>query len=387
MDAVRNPFAPGAGTTTPELAGREDLLEAASVALQRLGRARSARGLVLTGLRGTGKTVLLNALERQAEALDYETAFIEAPEDVALQSLLYPKLRQAMTRFSKAEAARKFAHRGMRTLRSFASVFRLEHEGVTLSVDPEPGSADSGKLELDLTDVFLRLGETAKAAGRGWALCLDELQYLSKDELAALIVALHRCTQRDLPVIMFGAGLPQIAALSGNAKSYAERLFDFRTIGPLGANASQRALREPIADEDEAITEEALQAIYTITRGYAYFLQEWGYQCWNAADSSPIGIEDVEQATPRAFARLDDSFFRVRFDRLTPSERAYVRAMASLGEGPYRSGDVADALGRNSTSLAPTRASIIRKGMIYSPSHGDIDFTVPMFEGYLERNP
>lgn len=387
MDAVRNPFAPGAGTTPPELAGREDLLEAASVALQRLGRGRSARGLVLTGLRGTGKTVLLNALERQAEALDYETAFIEAPEDVALQSLVYPKLRQAMTRFSKAEAARKFAHRGMRTLRSFASVFRLEHEGVTLSVDPEPGSADSGNLELDLTDVFLRLGETAKAAGRGWALCLDELQYLSKDELAALIVALHRCTQRDLPVIMFGAGLPQIAALSGNAKSYAERLFDFRTIGPLGANASQRALREPIADEDEAITEEALQVIYTITRGYAYFLQEWGYQCWNAADSSPIGIEDVEQATPRAFARLDDSFFRVRFDRLTPSERAYVRAMASLGEGPYRSGDVADALGRNSTSLAPTRASIIRKGMIYSPSHGDIDFTVPMFEGYLKRNP
>ena len=387
MDAVRNPFAPGAGTTPPELAGREDLLEAASVALQRLGRGRSARGLVLTGLRGTGKTVLLNALERQAEALDYETAFIEAPEDVALQSLVYPKLRQAMTRFSKAEAARKFAHRGMRTLRSFASVFRLEHEGVTLSVDPEPGSADSGNLELDLTDVFLRLGETAKAAGRGWALCLDELQYLSKDELAALIVALHRCTQRDLPVIMFGAGLPQIAALSGNAKSYAERLFDFRTIGPLGANASQRALREPIADEDEAITEEALQVIYTITRGYAYFLQEWGYQCWNAADSSPIGIEDVEQATPRAFVRLDDSFFRVRFDRLTPSERAYVRAMASLGEGPYRSGDVADALGRNSTSLAPTRASIIRKGMIYSPSHGDIDFTVPMFEGYLERNP
>ena len=361
------------------------MLKASDVALQRLLQGRAARGLILTGLRGTGKTVLLNTLERRADALDFETAFIEAPETANLEALLFPKLRQAMTRFSTVEAARSIAHRGLKTLRSFASVFKLEHEGITLSVDPEAGSADSGNLELDLTDVFLRLGEAAQAAGRGWALCLDEIQYLSQRELAALIVALHRCTQRNLPVILFGAGLPQIAALSGNAKSYAERLFDFRTIGPLDARASRQALADPIAEEGETITDEAIDGIYDRTQGYAYFLQEWGYQCWNTAETSPISADVVEAATPLAFARLDDSFFRVRFDRLTPAERDYVRAMAGLGSGPYRSGDVAAALSRTAGSLAPTRASIIRKGMIYSPSHGNIDFTVPMFDGFLAR--
>ena len=386
MDEVRNPFAPGAGTTPPELAGRADLLSAADVALQRLLRGRSARGLILTGLRGTGKTVLLNALERRASELNYETAFIEAPEGTSLQAMLYPKIGQALRRFSTVEQARTVAHQAMKTLRSFASVFNLEAGGVTLSVDPEPGSADSGNLELDLTDVLLRLGEAAKAAGRGWALCLDEIQYLQEPELAALIVALHRTTQRDLPVILFGAGLPQLAGISGDAKSYAERLFDFRGIGPLSPEESRTAIAEPIVDEGETIEDDALEKITVLTQGYAYFLQEWGYQCWNIADVSPITAQDVDAATPRALARLDDSFFRVRFDRLTPSERDYVRAMATLGDGPYRSGDVADVLGRTVGSLAPTRSSVIKKGMIYSPAHGDVDFTVPMFAQYLKRS-
>lgn len=385
MDPVRNPFAPGAGSQPPELAGRDAIIESADIALQRLLRGKHDKSQILLGLRGTGKTVLLNKIEQTAEDHRFLTSFIEAPENKTLAELLFPRMHHVLRKLSIMEDAKKLAQDGMRALRSFGAIFKINIEEFSIGIDPEPGVADSGNLEYDLIDLFLRIGAAAKAAGRGWALFIDELQYLSDAELGALIVAIHRVNQRQLPIIMFGAGLPQIAALSGNAKSYAERLFDYPPIGPLDDEAASAAIRQPIESEDEKITEGALAQIAKQTKGYPYFLQEWGYQCWNLADQSPIDDADIKSATRAALKRLDAGFFRVRLDRLTPKERDYVMAMAKLGEGPYRSADVADMLGDSIQSLGPRRAQIINKGMIYSPSHGDIDFTVPMFDDFLRR--
>jgi hypothetical protein len=266
------------------------------------------------------------------------------------------------------------------------SVFKVSYGELDISVDPEPGVADSGNLEIDLGDLFVRVGEAAKAANKGWTLLIDEVQYLKQPDFAALIVAIHKCNQRSLPVLFFGAGLPQVAALSGDAKSYAERLFSYPSVGPLDDASARSAIKRPVEDEKEEILDEALDAILEATHRYPYFLQEWGYQSWNTADQSPIDGKDVAMATAQALKRLDDGFFKVRFDRLTPKEREYVIAMARLGVGPYRSSDVAEQMGMKVTSLGPMRAKIIEKGMIYSPSHGDIAFTVPMFEDYLTRN-
>ena len=385
MDPVRNPFAPGAGSQPPELAGRDKIISDAEIAMQRVLLGKHDRSQILLGLRGTGKTVLLNKIERLAESHGHLTAFIEAPEDKSLAELLYPRIHQILRKLSMFENAKITVHGAMRALRAFASAFKISVGDVSLSVDPETGTADSGILEYDLSDLFIRVGEAAQSAGKAWTLLIDEVQYLSAEELSALIVAIHRVTQKNLPVIFFGAGLPQTAALSGNAKSYAERLFNFPPVGALDESAATAAIRQPIENEDESISNDALQIIVIRTHGYPYFLQEWGYQAWNIADASPIGTNDVERASSASLRRLDEGFFRVRFDRLTRKEREYVIAMASLGEGPYRSSDVADVLGENVQSLGPRRAKIISKGIIYSPAHGDIAFTVPMFEDYLKR--
>jgi AAA ATPase domain len=386
MDPVRNPFAPGAGSRPPELAGRDDVLKSAQTALSRVLIGKSAQSQMLLGLRGVGKTVLLNKIEEIAEEAGYLTSFIEAPEDRSLVELLYPKIHQVLRKLSLIEKAKSAALSAMRALRSFASVFKVSVGDFDLSVDPEPGLADSGNLEIDLTDLFLEIGRAAQAAGKGWAVFIDEVQYLKSEELAALIVAIHRINQKGLPVLLFGAGLPQIAAIAGDAKSYAERLFIYPKIDALTSDAAKRAIREPINDEDEEIDGNLLETVVTQTQGYPYFLQEWGYQLWNEAVASPITLECLERAKAAALKRLDEGFFKVRFDRLTPKEREYVIAMARLGVGPYRSSDVADALGEKVQSLGPRRATIIAKGMIYSPAHGDIAFTVPMFEAYLERH-
>lgn len=385
MDPVRNPFAPGAGSQPPELAGRDDIISQAEIALRRAVLGRHDRSQILLGLRGTGKTVLLNAILRLAEKHGHVASFIEAPEEQKIGVLLYPRIHQALRQLSAVESARAAGHSALRALRSFVGRFKIEIGDVAISVDPEPGVADSGNLELDLTDLFIKVGETAKAAGRGWTLLIDELQYVAESELAALIVAIHHVSQRNLPILMFAAGLPQIAALAGNAKSYAERLFQYVPVGPLPENAAHIAIREPITDEGETVLEEALDRIFQNTKGYPYFLQEWGYQAWNAAEASPVNAQHVDTATIGALRRLDEGFFRVRLDRLTPKEREYVLAMAKLGAGPYRSSDVASTLGEPIQNLGPRRAQIIRKGMIYSPAHGDIAFTVPMFDEFLRR--
>ena len=386
MDPVRNPFAPGAGNRPPELAGRQLIIEDARVAIERALLGKSSRSQMFLGLRGAGKTVLLNTVETMARERGHLTSIIEAPESKPLGELLLPRVHQVLRKLSLTDHAKAKAHEAMRALRSFASVFKFEYGDVAIAVDPEVGVADSGDLENDLPELFVRIGEAAKAAGKAWTLLIDEVQYLSQKDLAALIVSLHKINQANLPVLFFGAGLPQVAALSGEAKSYAERLFHYPDIGALPEADAKAAIRQPVNDEGASIDDDALAEIFQKTRGYPYFLQEWGHQSWNLAPGDTITLGDAKQAEATTLKRLDEGFFKVRFDRLTPKEREYVIAMAKLGSGPYRSSDVADALGETAQSLGPRRAQIISKGMIYSPSHGDIAFTVPMFNDYLIRN-
>lgn len=385
MDPLRNPFSPGAGSRPPELAGRETVISTADVALQRVIKGRNSQSQIFLGLRGTGKTVLLNEVLGLAERANYLTSFVETPENRKLTDLLYPQMRQVLRKLSTMEAARVATTSALRALRSFASAFKISLGDVELGVEPEPGVADSGDLELDISEIFEAIGRAAQIAGRGWALLIDEVQYLNDDELAALIVAVHRMSQRNLPVIVFAGGLPQIAKLSGDAKSYAERLFIFPEIGPLDEAAARNAIAKPLCDDNVLITDEALNLILEKTSGYPFFLQEWGHHSWNVAQSSPINLNDVELAGEQALARLDNGFFRVRLDRLTKAEVDYVKAMASSGSGPYKVNDIAQVLKKDPKSLGPRRASIIKKGMIYSPSYGDIDFTVPLFDDFLRR--
>lgn len=385
MDPVANPFSPGAGSRPPELAGREEIVGAAEVALKRVIAGRSAQSQIFLGLRGTGKTVLLNQVLDIATNEGYIPAFIETPENKPLTEMLYPVMRQVLRKLSTLESAKYMANKGLKALKGFASTFRISLGDIEIGVDADPGVADSGDLEIDLGEMFEAIGHAAKAAGKGWVLLIDEVQYLKSNELAAVIVAVHRMSQRNLPVIVFAGGLPQIAKLSGDAKSYAERLFVYPQIGALDENAARDAIMKPLAAEQVEIENIAVLKINEKTGGYPFFLQEWGHHAWNVADKSPIDGDDVEAATTKALSRLDEGFFRVRFDRLTNAEVEYVEAMASLGNGPYKVNDVAKVLRKQPKSLGPRRASIIAKGMIYSPSYGEIDFTVPLFDDFLRR--
>lgn len=387
MDPIRNPFSPGAGTPPPELAGRDELRESLRVALERARIGRPAKSAMLVGLRGVGKTVLLDRVREDAEAAGIHTVRIEAPEGRSLPALLAPQLRQALLRLSQVDAAKEYAVRGLRALAGFARKLKVTFGDIEVGLDyePEPGLADNGDLEHDLQALFEQVGLAAKSANTALAIFIDELQYVEEPQLAALITAMHRTEQRRLPVVLVGAGLPQLRGRMGNAKSYAERLFDFPTIGPLPAEAATLAIRKPLENEGVSITAEALNQILQVTRGYAYFLQQWGSHTWRAAAASPIDIDAVNVASVTAIAALDESFFRVRFDRLTPKEKKYLRAMAELGGGPHRSGDVAACFNADVSSLAPTRSSLITKGMVWSPNHGDTAFTVPMFDEFMKR--
>lgn len=387
MDPIRNPFAPGAGTPPPELAGRDDLRAALHVALERARIGRPAKSAMLVGLRGVGKTVLLDRVREDAEAVGIHTVRIEAPEGRSLPALLAPQLRQALLRLSQVAAAKDYAVRGLRALAGFASKLKLTFGDIEVGFDyePEPGLADNGDLEHDLQALFEQIGLAAQSAGTALAIFIDELQYVEELQLAALITAMHRTEQRRLPVVLVGAGLPQLRGRMGNAKSYAERLFDFPEIGPLPPAAARRAIEKPLENEGVRITADAVNQILLVTQGYAYFLQQWGSHTWRAAGSSSITIEDVTAASVTAVAALDESFFRVRFDRLTPKEKKYLRAMAELGAGPHRSGDIAACYRAAVSSLAPTRSSLIVKGMVWSPIHGDTAFTVPMFDAFMKR--
>jgi hypothetical protein len=387
MDPIRNPFAPGAGAPPPELAGRDHLRDSIRIALERIRRGKSAKSSLLIGLRGVGKTVLLDRMRMDAEEAGIETLRIEAPETRSLPAILAPQLRLSLLRLSRHERAKDGAQRALRGLAGFVSALKVKYEDIEvgLDFDPEPGLADNGDLEHDLQALLEVTGEAARKGETALAMFVDELQYVEEDQLAALITALHRAAQRQLPVVLVGAGLPQLRGRMGRAKSYAERLFGFPEVGALGRADAELAIAKPVRDEGVEITQEALDGIVRRTEGYAYFLQEWGKHSWAVAESSPITGEDVDAASAIALAALDASFFGVRFDRLTPAEKIYLRGMAELGPGPHRSGDIADVLGRKVTSLAPTRAQLIAKGMVWSPSHGDTAFTVPLFDAYMRR--
>jgi GTPase SAR1 family protein len=387
MDPIKNPYAPGAGTPPPELAGRDELREQVRIALARVQARRSTKSIILVGLRGVGKTVLLERLRDEAEDVGIQTMRVEAPESRSLPALLAPQLRQALLRLSRNERARDRARRALRGLAGFATALKLRYNDIEvgLDFDPEPGLADNGDLEQDLQTLLELVGDAAIAADTALVMFVDEMQYVAEQELAALITALHRTAQRLLPVVLVGAGLPQLPGRMGSAKSYAERLFDFPTIGPLTPKDAATALVTPARREGVEFTDGALDRIVSETLGYPYFVQEWGKHCWDAAAQSPITAADVEAASKSAIAALDESFFRVRFDRLTPSEKLYLRAMAALGSGPHRSGDIAGELDREVRSVAPTRSKLIQKGMIWSPSHGDTAFTVPLFDQFMCR--
>lgn len=387
MDPIRNPYAPGAGTPPPELAGRSAIRRDLAVRLQRLQLGRPAKSAMLIGLRGVGKTVLLDKIRRDAEQNGIQTVRTEAPEDRSLPALLAPSLRLALLLLSKKEAAREYAIRGLRALTGFARALKVTYSDIEVGLDyePEPGLADNGDLEGDLTALLQQVGVAAQQAKTSTVLFIDELQYVKEPQLAALVSALHRCSQDRLPVIVVGAGLPQLRGRMGEAKSYAERLFDFFEIGPLSDKDAAEAIVRPAQQEGVEIEDAAVRRIIKTTQGYPYFLQEWGKHTWDIAQESPIQEQDVLSASDEAIAALDESFFRVRFDRLTPAEKKYLRAMADLGPGPHRSGDIAEKLERRVNSLGPTRAGLIAKGMIWSPTHGDTAFTVPLFNEFMQR--
>ncbi len=387
MDPITNPFAPGAGTPPPELAGRDELRERVRVAFERIRRGLPSKSVLMVGLRGVGKTVLLDRMRDDAEATGLQTVRVEAPEGRSLPAILAPQLRQALLRLSLNERAKDLAHRALRGLAGFANALKFKYADIEVGLDfePEAGLADNGDLENDLQSLLEASGRAAQEAGTALVLLVDELQYVPGDQLSALIVALHRTAQRRLPVVLVGAGLPQLRGKMGHAKSYAERLFDFPEIGALPPPAAEIAIRKPAEDQGVKVNDDALQHIIQETRGYPYFLQEWGKHAWDCATVSPITRADVELGSTLAIAALDESFFRVRFDRLTPVEKKYLRAMADLGPGPHRSGDIAEKLDRKVTSLGPTRNQLIAKGMVWSPNHGDTAFTVPLFDEFMCR--
>ncbi len=387
MDPVTNPFSPGAGSPPSELVGRDPIISQAKILLGRVKNKRPEKSMLLTGLRGVGKTVLLNEIERIARGQDYRTIFIEAHENKALGPLLAAPLRGLLYDLDRMEGVKRKVRRGLSVLRSFISALQLTFSDITIGLDieGEKGCADSGDLEIDLPDLFIAIGEAAEERRSAIAIFIDEIQYLSKKELGALIMAMHKVQQRQLPIILLAAGLPILPGLAGDSKSYAERLLSFPNVGALSQQDAMRALKEPAANAGVEFEQKALEEIFRLTKGYPYFLQEWGYQAWNLAETSPITLKIAKSATSSVIPRLDKNFFRVRFDRLTPSEKNFLRAKAQLGKGCHRIGDIADLLATKANALSPVRAKLIKKGMIYSPSYGDIDFTVPLFGEFMIR--
>jgi GTPase SAR1 family protein len=387
MDPIRNPFSPGAGNPPPELVGRFELLQRVQVSLARVRAGRYDKSLILIGLRGVGKTVLLNQIKQRADASGYKTILVEAHERKSLESLLLPPLRSVLFSLDSIKGNSDKVKRAFRVLRSFLNGVKAKvgEIQIELGVDPEVGTGDSGDLETDLAELLVAVADAAADRRTAVALCIDELQYLSVREFSALIMAIHRVSQQSLPLILIGAGLPQIIALAGRSKSYSERLFDFPEVDKLDPAGAKEAIRGPLQSEGVVIEESALDEIVRLTQGYPYFLQQWGYETWNLAESSPITKSEVEAATSAAIRNLDKNFFRVRFDRLTPRQKEYLRALALLGAGVHRSGDVSAKLGVESNSVGPVRDDLIKKGVIYSPRHGDVTFTVPLFDEFMLR--
>jgi hypothetical protein len=388
MDKVRNPFTPGAGSRPPLLVGRDHEIEAMTVAVKRLALGRFERSMLLKGLRGVGKTVLLNEFGRIAQQEGWTHAHIEGTEDIRVATAMATLVRRVLLELSFKERAKDRAHRALGALRSFIKVHVPAGDAGTLVIDlePRPGAADSGELDGDLGGLFAELGETARDADTGVLLTIDEIQYLGRTELSALIVGLHRVSQLGLPLLVAGAGLPSLPGLAGEARSYAERLFSYVDVASLTPADARLALVQPVENEDAEWAPEAVNRVIADTEGYPYFLQEFGKQAWNVADGPTITLTDVDAAIVLALDDLDRGFFRARIDKTTDTERDYLKAMAALGgPGPYKSGAVSRKMGRTTTQTGPVRDSLIKRGLCYAPRHGELAFTVPMFDGFVRR--
>ncbi len=385
MDRLRNPFAPGAGIQPPALVGREKLLEDANIDMRRVLSRRPVKSLVILGLRGVGKTVLLNRMKEDADRLGFQIAKIEAPEQGALPQLLVPELRRILFSLDLMAHAGNKVRQAMAALRNFGSAFKIAVGEIEIGMTPGPGVADTGNLEQDMPQLLIAVAEAAADSQSAIGLFIDELQYLSKKELAALVAACHEIAQRNLPLFFVGAGLPQIAALAGNAKSYAERLFNYPEVDKLPYEAAREALVVPAQREGVAFEPAAIDEILRVTERYPYFIQEWGSHVWNAAPKSPITQADVVATEPAVIRHLDANFFRVRFDRLTVLQQRYLRAMAELGPGPHKTGDISATLGVEANAVATARQQLIAKGMIWSQRHGETAFTVPLFDSFMKR--
>ena len=387
MNPLQNPFSPGAGSPPPELVGRKNILDRSKIILGRLKAGRSEKSFLLVGLRGVGKTVLLNEIYKHSQGEGFKSILVEAHEGKSLPALLIPQLRQVLFSLDQMKDLNQKVKKGLRVLKSFLNGIKMKIGDleISLDVDPELGAADSGDLESDLPVLFEAIAEAAQGRETAVAIMIDEIQYLSEKEFSSLIMAMHRISQRQLPLILIGAGLPQLVGLAGRSKSYAERLFDYPSIGPLNKSDAILALQEPAKEQGANFTAEALDEIISKTEGYPYFIQEWGYHSWNIAETNEINLENIHEATKTSLQRLDESFFRVRFDRLTPYEKKYLRALAELGSGPHRSGDIAAKLNVKQQTVSPTRNNLIKKGMIHSPSYGDTEFTVPLFDDFMRR--
>lgn len=384
MDQFENPYRPGAGIKPGLLAGRSEELGKAEALLRSVQGGAPQRPLMLYGLRGVGKTVLLNEMERTAERLGFQSEYLEMSEKDDFRRVIAKSARKVLLKIDRMENLKSRCLNALGVLKGFSLAVPGGPE-LKIEVDAISGVADTGDLDTDLVELFVSLGEAAQEANNLICFFIDEVQYLSEKAVGGLIAASHRITQKSLPVVFICAGLPQIAALTGDAKSYAERLFEFVPIGPLRQGADQEALCGPARERGVELSDPATSTLLTESRGYPYFIQEFGKHAWNLAASSPITDEDAINASISATEALDVSFFKTRMERATTAERNFMMGMAALGSGPYATSDVATRIGKKVSSVGPVRAQLIRKGFVYSPEHGQVEFTVPLFDEYMRR--
>lgn len=389
MDPIANPYAPGAGTPPPLLAGRDAIIADVEVIIGRAGRGHPVQPIVLSGLRGVGKTVLLLQFRTVARNAHWLAELIEARPGgdlrAQLAEALPPMVRTVNRHWRNKARAKRVAAVAASFARTVQATLRLG--GITIDVEPEAGVADSGDLESDLTELLTALGEGAREEGVGAALFIDELHDVPPEQLSAVVGAAHRLNQDRLPVIIGGAGLPPVGRVLSEARSYAERLFSIRPVGPLDADSTRAAFARPAADAGVAIDADALDALVEISEGYPFFVQVYGKHAWDLAEDSPITLSDVELAKPRAYSELVHSFFQPRYERATMAERRYLHALADLGVEPAPSADVAAKLGASPSRVSPQRDSLLDKGLIYAPDRGLLALTVPHMARYLRDLP
>lgn len=385
MDPVQNPFSPGAGTPPPELAGRGDLLEEARIMIGRTLNGRSTQGMLMTGLRGVGKTVILNELMRMAEEQGVLPLYVEATAESTLSELLASELKKLFFTLNRIAGAADKVKKGLVVLRNFIGTIHLNVGDIGLDIEPFAGIADSGNIETDLADLFECVAEAAKEKKKAVLLLVDEVQYLPKKELGALIMAFHRLQQRQLPFAVIGAGLPMLAEVAGKTKSYAERLFLYPKVDALTFDATRQAIESPFASCGVQVEKKAVEKVYVHSKGYPYFIQEWGYQIWNRVERKRVVADDIDKVKAKVEKRLDENFFHARLERLTAGEKDFLYGM-SLCNGNMHVADVAKVLGGSVASLSKRRASLLAKGMIYSPRYGELAFTVPMFGQFMRRS-